>query len=152
MAIPRLSGDTLTIPLAVGEQLYVVGANGTGKSALFHWWAAMDSSLIRRIAAHRQTWLSSGNLEFTARRRTEFEQNSRHWDIQANSRWMERSHEQRQSAVLFDLVARDDTRYRIIGQHICGNSLNQATLADSLKDRIKPLAEWLDTIGGRHDA
>ena len=35
---------------------------------------------------------------------------------------------QRQSAVLFDLVAKDNTRYRTIGQYIDNNSLDEATV------------------------
>ena len=38
LTIPRTSGDPLTISVEVGAQLYVVGANGTGKSALFQYW------------------------------------------------------------------------------------------------------------------
>ena len=127
LAIPRLSGEPLPISLAMGEQLYVVGANGTGKSALLqHWVTSRGPTIIKRISAHRQTWLSSGNLEFTARSRKQFEQNNRHWDSQANARWMEQSPEQRQSAVLFDIVAKDNARYRTIGRHIDDKNPSQA--------------------------
>ena len=38
LTIPETSGDQLTISVGVGQQIYVVGANGTGKSALFQFW------------------------------------------------------------------------------------------------------------------
>ena len=128
LTIPRISGDSLTIRLDTGQQLYVVGANGTGKSALFqHWVTSVGNPPIKRIAAHRQMWLPSGNLDFTAQSRKQYEQNRMHWDREDNARWMEHSPAQRQSAVLFDLVAKDNTRYRTIGQYIDNNSQEEAT-------------------------
>ena len=128
LTIPRISGDSLTIRLDTGQQLYVVGANGTGKSALFqHWVTSVGNPPIKRIAAHRQMWLPSGNLDFTAQSRKQYEQNRMQWDREDNSRWMEHSPAQRQSAVLFDLVAKDNTRYRTIGQYIDNNSQEEAT-------------------------
>ena len=127
LAIPRLSRDPLSISLEVGEQLYVIGANGTGKSALFqHWVTSMDASTIKRISAHRQTWLPSGSLNFTAHSRRQFEENSMHWDRQDDARWMEQLPAERQSAVLFDLVAKDNLRYRTIGQHVDDQNPNKA--------------------------
>ena len=146
LKIPRLSGNPLRIPLAMGEQLYLVGANGTGKSALLqHWVSSLGGSSVKRISAHRQTWLSSGNLEFTARSRRQFERNSKSWDKDANARWMEHSAEQRQSAVLFDIVAKDNARYRIIGQHIDDKNPAKATeVASKSSSPFRQLNELLN--------
>ena len=76
LTIPTISEDPLTVPIEVGEQLYVVGANGTGKSALFqHWVGIIGSHPIKRVAAHRQNWFESGDIGFTARSRRQFESN-----------------------------------------------------------------------------
>ena len=118
----------MAIHIEVGEQLYVVGANGTGKSALFQQWVTSVHGLtIKRIAAHRQTWFESGNLNFTARNRRDCEENSMRWDRQFDARWMDHSPAEKQAAVLFDLVAKDSTRYRTIGQHVDDNNLGEAT-------------------------
>ena len=128
LTIPMTSGDPLAIPIEVGEQLYVVGANGTGKSALFQQWVtSVHGPTIKRIAAHRQTWFESGNLNFTARNRRNFEENSMNWDRQSDARWMDHSPAEKQAAVLFDLVAKDNARYRTIGQHVDDNKLCEAS-------------------------
>ena len=145
LAIPRASGDPLAISIAVGEQLYVVGANGTGKSALFqHWVTSIGSPSIKRVAAHRQTWFQSGNLDFTARSRRQFESNVTSWDKQVNARWMEHSPGERQSAVLFDLVAKDNTRYRTVGQYIDDNNPKEAAaFASKSESPFKQLNDLL---------
>ena len=127
LVIPKASGEPLTVSVAVGHQLYLVGANGTGKSALLqHWVTSIGSPPIKRVAAHRQTWFQSGDLDFTARSRRQFESNVMSWDKNVNARWMEHSPAERQSAVLFDLVAKDNTRYRTIGQHIDNSDIDEA--------------------------
>ena len=64
--IPRISGEPLSIPLQSGDRLFIVGPNGSGKSALIqHLVSDGKDQNIRRISAHRQTWLGSGSLDLT---------------------------------------------------------------------------------------
>lgn len=146
LTIPTTSGDRLVLSVEVGQQLYIVGSNGTGKSALFqHWVSSLGPFVVKRIAAHRQTWLPSGNLDFTAQSRKRFEQNRMHWDSQEDARWREEGPAQRQSAVLFDLVAKDNTRYRTIGQYIDDNNPEQAAaFAAESKSPFRQLNELLN--------
>ena len=146
LTIPMTSGDPLAIPIEVGEQLYVVGANGTGKSALFQQWVtSVHGPTIKRIAAHRQTWFESGNLNFTARNRRNFEENSMNWDRQSDARWMDHSPAEKQAAVLFDLVAKDNARYRTIGQHVDDNKLCEASaFASEAASLFKQLNDLLN--------
>ena len=145
LQIPRPSRDSLTVSVGLGEQLFVVGANGTGKSALFHYWSRnMGVQMIKRIAAHRQTWFNSGNLELTACSRKDFERNVRVWDGQDDARWMEHGPTQRQSAVLFDLVAKDNTRYRTIGQYMDDDRPDEAAaFASKSESTFKQLNDLL---------
>ena len=137
LTIPKTSGDTLPVSIEVGQQLYVVGANGAGKSALLQYWiTSIGGTPVKRIAAHRQTWFESGNLDFTARSRREFESHFMNWDREVNARWMEHSPAQRQSAVLFDLVAKDNTRYRTIGQYIDNSNPSEATVFASKSESL----------------
>lgn len=146
LSIPRLSDNPLYIPVEAGEQIFIVGANGSGKSALIqHFVTSPGISQFRRIAAHRQTWFHSGNLDYTARRRKEFETNSRSWDSQIDARWIDHGPEEKQSAVLYDLVSKDNTRYRIIGQHIDEKNLDEAvefaTMSAPLFKQLNDLLE-----------
>ena len=144
--IPRLSGGPIPISIEVGEQMFIVGANGSGKSALIQHFAMLEGKhKIRRITAHRQTWFESGNLDFTARRRKQFEENNMHWDRQTDSRWTDPHAAAKLSAVLFDLVAKDNARNRTIGQHIDDNNPDDATAFVSKSvSPFKQLNELLD--------
>ena len=127
-AIPRLSGASLPLSLNVGDCLFVVGPNGSGKSALIqHLVTQHEGRNVRRIPAHRQTWLGSGSLELTPLSRKEFEQ--RHTDLERNyeALWQEYEADQKQAAVLFDLVARENTRARSITSFVDGNDLEKAS-------------------------
>ena len=111
--IPRISNDPLEINLNAGDRLFMVGANGSGKSALIqHLVTSVPKDKTRRIAAHRQTWLHSGSIDITPRGRRKFAQNSRSWEAQDNARWMEQDAQTRQRAVFFDLVAKDNSKAR----------------------------------------
>ncbi|MCY4522292.1 MAG: AAA family ATPase [Caldilineaceae bacterium] len=144
LKIPRVSKDPLIISLGQGQQLYIVGANGTGKSALFQYWvSSVGNSQFKRIAAHRQTWLPSGNLTLTAQTRKQFETNRMHWETQEDSRWMDKDPTQRQSAILFDLVAKDNTRARTIVQYIDDN---QQSKADELANKSISLFRQLNHL------
>ena len=119
LVIPQLTGESLQMLLEVGDQLFIVGANGSGKSSLVQHIVSTNRDLkIKRISAHRQTWLRSGSLDFTAHSRKQFEINSTKQEKQFNARWVDHYAEEKQSAVLFDLVAKENARARDITRHI----------------------------------
>ena len=146
LAIPQLSCEPLQIPLEVGGQLFIVGANGSGKSSLIQHFVSTNESLkIRRISAHRQTWLSSGSLNFTALSRKEFETNSIGWEKRSDARWMDRGAEEKQWAVIFDLVAKENSRARDITRHIDNQNPEEAIkLASKSVAPIDQLNELLE--------
>lgn len=113
--IPTTAGHPLPIPLSFGSVLFIVGANGSGKSALLqHVVGANPDGRIRRISAHRQTWLKSGNINITPETRRQFSDQFYHYERAADSRWRDEYAEMKQSAVIFDLVAKDNARARKI--------------------------------------
>ena len=131
--ISRTSGEPLSIPLKFGEQIFVVGANGSGKSALLQNLASLQTNKlrIRWITAHRQLWLNSGNITLTPHNRREFDKNLRSHDVQPDARWKDHHSGQRQAAVLFDLVANENDRARSIAHHIDNRSPEEALRVSS---------------------
>ena len=118
-SIPQPSGHPLTVELEAGEQIFVVGPNGSGKSALLQHLAASSSEgKIRRIFAHRQTWLQSGSLTLTPESRREFEGNRREFETAQDSLWRDRTGARAHAAVLFDLVAAENKRARSIAGYV----------------------------------
>ncbi len=146
LVIPKLSGESLSISIEAGDQLFVVGANGSGKSALIqHFVTSRGADNFRRIAAHRQTWFTSGSLDFTAHSRKQFEKNSIGWERRVDARWMDHSPTEKQSAVLFDLVAKENTRSRKIARHIDDQNPDEAiTFASNSVSPFKQLNDLLD--------
>jgi len=56
--IPRTAGE-LRISLQPGNVLFLLGANGTGKSSLMFRFNRTHPTQSERITAHRQNWLPS---------------------------------------------------------------------------------------------
>ena len=125
--IPQNSGQPLPISLKDYDRLFIVGANGSGKSALIqHLVSSNPGKKIRRISAHRQTWFQSGSIDLTPQSRKQFDRDSMHDELQDQARWRDFYANQRQSAVLFDLVAKENTRARLIAHHVDSGNTQKA--------------------------
>ena len=126
--IPRISGDTLPISLQSSDRLFIVGPNGSGKSALIqHLLSGHQGQNIRRISAHRQTWLGSGSLDLSPLGRKQFGEQDTDVERNYEALWQEYNAEQKQSAVLFDLVAKENTRARSITSYVDNKDLEEAS-------------------------
>ena len=120
--VPTISGDTLNLSLEKGDRLFVVGANGSGKSALIQWLVSKyPHENIKRITAHRQTWLNSGNSEFTPAYRKQFDEDYLNYNRQDRSRYLDRFRIEEQSAILYDL----EDKYNAINEDIANHHRNQ---------------------------
>jgi len=104
----------LKLTVEVGELLFILGANGTGKSSLMQAFASASKEKTRRITAHRQTWFRSGSPEFTGKQRADYEQNVFDYDRQPNARWMDDYSGQRAQMAIYDLVNSENVRAREI--------------------------------------
>ena len=131
--IPRISDTPLSISLEAGDRLFVVGANGSGKSALLQHLASSEpdakktDAKIKRISAHRQTWIDPEKLDMNPRDRKGFKRAEAILDRESSSRWMEHEGYHRQSAVLFDLVDKENIRARSITRHVDEGNPERAT-------------------------
>ena len=126
--IPRVSGEPLPISLQSSDRLFIVGPNGSGKSALIqHLLSGHQGRNIRRISAHRQTWLGSGSLDLTPLGRKQFGEEDTDIERNYQSLWQEYNAKQKQSAVLFDLVAKENKRARSITSFVDNKNLEEAS-------------------------
>ena len=143
--IPRKSAEPLEISLEPGARFFIVGPNGSGKSALIqHFVSEHRDQSLRRISAHRQSWLDSGSLNLTPLSRRQFEHDSTNYERSYESRWRDEYADQKQSAVLFDLVAEENTRARSITSLVDGSKPKKAAeLASKSKPAFKNLNDLL---------
>ena len=117
--IPRISNPPINLTLKNGDQLFIVGPNGSGKSALIQRFVSQHSqNRVKRITAHRQTWFNSGSIDLTAANRQQYEQQYLNYDRSYEARWKDSNPGWNLSAVLFDLVAKENTRARAIARHV----------------------------------
>ena len=125
--IPQISGQQIPISLEAGDRLFIVGANGSGKSALIqHLVSSNHGKPIKRISAHRQTWFQSGSIDITPQRRKQYDQEEPRQEVQDESRWRDDYAQRKQSAVLFDLVAKENERARLVTGHVDRGNLKEA--------------------------
>ena len=110
--------DPMALTVEIGQMLFILGANGTGKSSLMQAFASASTDKTRRITAHRQTWFRSGSPEFTGKQRAEYEQSVLHHDRQANARWMDDYSQQRAQMAIYDLVNSENVRAREIARAV----------------------------------
>jgi ABC-type cobalamin/Fe3+-siderophores transport system ATPase subunit len=132
--IPQTSGHQLPITLRAGDRLFLVGANGSGKSALIqHLYSLRPSDDIKRIAAHRPTALQSESIYFPHPDRVRFDLQIRERESHPNARWKEDPGfaQQKQLAVLFDLVAAENSDARSVRQLLRDRDFQGATKAAS---------------------
>ncbi len=125
----------MPLKLQPGSVVFVVGASGSGKSALIqHAVLSLPERRVKRIAAHRQLSLPSGNIDMTAASRRQFGEVLGEWERTPEHRWMEHDQQGRLSSVLFDLMAMENTRARRVTDLIDAKDETGATkLADEVK-------------------
>jgi ABC-type cobalamin/Fe3+-siderophores transport system ATPase subunit len=89
-----------------GERVFVLGANGTGKSALLHKLVREGGTKVMRVDAQRFVGFETGAISMTAAARQQAEKQLRSTAHSAHARYYEDPHHgsQRVSAALFDLI------------------------------------------------
>lgn len=116
--IPRTDEPALSFSLAPGDVLYLLGANGTGKSSLVSRMFTRHQAHAKRISAHRQTWFESNTLDMTPRNRQDLENNVRAHDAQAQARYREWNPAGRANMAIYDLIDTDTMQERKIARFV----------------------------------
>lgn len=143
MQIPLSSGQSLPIEVGTGSMLFILGANGTGKSSLVHRFFTAHVEKAQRLSAHRQTWFESGSVSITGVQRRATENNIRSWDSNPNARWKEVGASDRASMVLYDLVDAQNIRSRGIADAVDEKNIDLACELSQADAPLKLLNEIL---------
>ena len=142
--IPRIDDEPLSLTLENGDQLFVVGANGSGKSALLqHWTSSDDEGKISRISAHRRTWFETGSIQLTHDGLRRLDRMEGIYERRPDALWKDRDAARKQSAILFGLVEKEHIRTRSIASHVGSGDTEKAVKVASESpspfDRINEL-------------
>ncbi|MDE2783395.1 MAG: AAA family ATPase [Gemmatimonadota bacterium] len=127
---PDTNGIEQEIHIADGHTLFIVGANGSGKSSLLQRLFTQHRNNATRISAHRQTWFTSNTLDFTPTSREQTGISLQQADVQEDARWKDSYASKRLSAAIFDLINAENVRSRKIAETIDMGALEAALSAN----------------------
>ncbi|HDZ05966.1 hypothetical protein LCGC14_0121890 [marine sediment metagenome] len=130
------NNGVLDINLTEGNALFVLGANGVGKSTLMHNLFTQNQNHAKRILAHRQTWFTDNAMNITASQKKENDSNIKYWDSLIDSRWKDNSSSMRASLSIFDLINSENIRARKIANEVDQDNID---LAKELSNKQAPI-------------
>jgi ABC-type cobalamin/Fe3+-siderophores transport system ATPase subunit len=145
--IQRQNNSPLEIPLDDGQCVFILGANGTGKSSLMHAVYAAHHTAARRISAHRQTWFSSSSLALSPEQKRQTEQNIQGADTGAQARWKDDYSAQRANIAIYDLIDAENIRARQIAAAVDVGNMEMAKTLSQKDAPIKIINELLKLSG-----
>jgi len=136
LTVPRPADPQLDIPLK--GILFVLGANGTGKSSLMHKLYKDNYLNARRISAHRQTWFSSDTNSLSLKVKKQHEKQFKSTDIRPEARWKEELSQVRPEIAIFDLKEAYNSRARLIADAAYKKDFELVkTLSEEEESKIK---------------
>lgn len=126
LVIPKTGDAPLEITIDRGDTLFVVGANGAGKSSLMQHFCAQHRATSHRISAHRQTWFTSDTSDITPHSKKQTEQNIQSIDSRPESRWKDDYAAARAGIAIYDLIDAENIRARKIASEVDRGDLEAA--------------------------
>ncbi|MDA8596296.1 AAA family ATPase [Flavobacteriaceae bacterium] len=141
--IKTSNNGQLTVPLSEGKPVFVLGANGVGKSTLMHNIYAHNRTHARRILAHRQTWFTSNSMDMTAANKKQTETYITNQDQQITSRWRDDYSAKRSSISIFDLINSENIRARDIAKAVDDDNIDSAKKLSNAQAPIQGINELL---------
>ena len=140
---PAQNADVSTLGLEAGQMLFVLGANGTGKSSLMFHFAQTNIGRTRKISAHRQTWMNTDALDMTPATKVQMEINIQNDDQQRRSLYHDAYAGQRASMTIYELIDAENVRAREITAFVDGGEMEAAAEASKKEAPIMIINELL---------
>lgn len=142
-SIPTSNNGNIDIPLTEGNALFVLGANGVGKSTLMHNLYTQNQNHAKRILAHRQTWFTDNAMNMTASQKKDYEGRINNVNSHIQSRWKDDYSQQRTSLSIFDLINSENIRARNIASAVDGDNIELAKQHSRNQAPIQAINELL---------
>lgn len=146
--IPRPIDQPLDLHINIGEKVFIMGANGTGKSSLIEYLFAgihvnaQQIKNVRRISAHRQTWFPYNRIELSSQQKRNVE-NIRSgipdYDVPGKDDYAN----QHATISTYDLIDAENVRARSIARAVDGQYIEYAQELSKKDSPIKIINEIL---------
>lgn len=143
LSYPTMDNQQESKVIKSGEILFLIGANGKGKSTLMHHFFTQNQSHVRRITAHRQVWFSSNALNLTPAGKDQNERNIMTRDRQEDSRWRDDHAAQRAQITIFDLIDAENVDARAITAAFRSGDIEKTQLLAKSQSPLSKMNEIL---------
>ena len=140
---PSIDNGQIDMSIKSGEILFVVGANGTGKSTIMHLFSKQNNGKTCRITAHRQVWFASNSVDLTPKGREQNKTNISSTDNQPASRWKDDYAAQRSQITIFDLIDFENIAAREISNAARSGNME---LVEELAKVQSPISKMNDIL------
>jgi ABC-type cobalamin/Fe3+-siderophores transport system ATPase subunit len=137
--VPLISGGSLQFGLEDGEAVFILGANGTGKSSLLYQFVRQHGMRAHRIAAHRQMWFEGDVINVSAVQRSQIRENTGGFDQDPISRIRDPWSTHRPNIVVFDLIDSENGRAREIAAAMDKRDVEKATALAKLAGPLQKI-------------
>jgi ABC-type cobalamin/Fe3+-siderophores transport system ATPase subunit len=141
--IQTSNNGELNISLTDGKTLFVLGANGVGKSTLMHNLFTQNLNHTKRILAHRQTWFMDNSMNMTASNKKDNDNYIKDYDQNIASRWKDEYSQQRSSISIFDLINSENIRARKIAGAVDNDNIDFAKKLSNIQAPLQAINELL---------
>jgi ABC-type cobalamin/Fe3+-siderophores transport system ATPase subunit len=125
------------LPMSASDVVFVVGANGAGKSSLIQQFYIQHPGPKRRISAHRTTWFESNSITLAPSQKRSFDRDIIASGHSHQARWTDGYSNQKTAITIFDLIDAQNVRARGIADAVDAADLNEV---DRLKRKEAPLS------------
>ena len=131
----RTQAEPVQVAVTAGSPVFILGRNGTGKSALVNSLAAQWLGKIVYMPGSRPSYFDSESLSMTPASRREFTSSQTHYDSQPDTRWKSMSGTTRNEKAIHDLQAAE-TQYKVdAANQIKAEGLKSLAIARLQADR-----------------
>lgn len=129
LSFPSQNAGVSQLQLEAGEMVFVLGANGSGKSSLMFHFARQNGDGTRKLSAHRQTWMQSDASDIAPAAKVQTEQNIQNEDRLEHSRYRDSFAAKRAGITIFELIDAENVRARRIAGLVDGGDMEAAAEA-----------------------